>query len=61
MNAFQNLVPFAPWTFIFQICNLLVLLLILLAFITGIWYYLLRPMQEISARRREQPCKEETE
>ncbi len=47
MNIFQDLVTFAPWTFIFQICNLLILT-------AGVKHFLFKPVQEILARRKEQ-------
>lgn len=47
MNIFQDLVTFAPWTFIFQICNLLILT-------AGVKHFLFKPVQEILAKRKEQ-------
>lgn len=47
MKIFQDLVTFAPWTFIFQICNLLILT-------AGIKHFLFKPVQEILAKRKEQ-------
>jgi F-type H+-transporting ATPase subunit b len=47
MKVFQDLVTFAPWTFIFQICNLLILT-------AGVKHFLFKPVQEILAKRREQ-------
>ncbi len=47
MKQFQDLVTFAPWTFIFQICNLLILTLV-------IKHFLFKPVQQIFAKRREQ-------
>ncbi len=47
MKVFQDLVTFAPWTFIFQICNLLILT-------AGIKHFLFKPVQEILAKRKEQ-------
>lgn len=47
MKVFQDLVTFAPWTFIFQICNLLILT-------AGVKHFLFKPVQEILAKRKEQ-------
>ncbi len=47
MKEFQELVTIAPWTFIFQICNLLLLTL-------GIKKLLFKPVQEIMRKRKEQ-------
>ena len=47
MKQFQDLVTFAPWTFIFTIANLLLLT-------TVIKHFLFKPVQEIFAKRKEQ-------
>lgn len=47
MKQFQDLVTFAPWTFIFQICNLLILTL-------GVKHFLFKPVQKILKQRSEQ-------
>ncbi len=47
MKQFQDLVTFAPWTFVFQICNLLILTL-------GVKHFLFKPVQKILAQRTEQ-------
>ncbi len=47
MKQFQDLVTFAPWTFVFQICNLLILTL-------GVKHFLFKPVQKILAQRAEQ-------
>lgn len=47
MKQFQDLVTFAPWTFIFQICNLLILTL-------GVKHFLFKPVQNILKQRSEQ-------
>ncbi|MEG0769439.1 MAG: F0F1 ATP synthase subunit B [Ruthenibacterium sp.] len=45
MEQFQSLVALMPWTFIFTICNLLVLTL-------GVKHFLFRPVQNILAKRQ---------
>ena len=47
MKQFQDLVTFAPWTFLFQICNLLILTL-------GVKHFLFKPVQNILKQRTEQ-------
>ncbi len=47
MKQFQDLVTIAPWTFIFQICNLLILTL-------GVKKLLFKPVQEIMNKRKDQ-------
>lgn len=47
MKEFQDLVTIAPWTFIFSICNLLILTL-------GVKKLLFKPVQEIMRKRKEQ-------
>lgn len=47
MKQFQDLVTFVPWTFVFQICNL-----ILLA--AGVKHFLFKPVQAILEKRREE-------
>ena len=45
MKQFQDLVTLAPWTFIFQICNLLILT-------AGVKHFLFKPVQQILAKRK---------
>lgn len=47
MKEFQELVTIAPWTLIFQLCNLLILTLVIKKF-------LFKPVQEIMNKRKEQ-------
>lgn len=47
MKEFQDLVTLAPWTFIFQICNLLILT-------AGVKHFLFKPVQKVLAKRKEQ-------
>ncbi len=47
MKEFQDLVTLAPWTFIFQICNLLILT-------AGVKHFLFKPVQDVLAKRKEQ-------
>lgn len=47
MKEFQDLVTLAPWTFIFQICNLLILT-------AGVKHFLFKPVQDILKKRKEQ-------
>ena len=47
MKEFQDLVTLAPWTFIFQICNLLI-------FTAGVKHFLFEPVQKVLAKRKEQ-------
>ena len=47
MKQFQDLVTLAPWTFIFQICNLLILT-------AGVKHFLFKPVQQILAKRKEE-------
>ena len=47
MKEFQALVTLAPWTFIFQICNLLILM-------TGVKHFLFKPVQEVLAKRAKE-------
>ena len=47
MKEFQDLVTLAPWTFIFQICNLLILT-------AGVKHFLFEPVQKVLAKRKEQ-------
>ena len=47
MKEFQALVTLAPWTFIFTICNLLILM-------TGIKHFLFKPVQEVHAKRAKE-------
>lgn len=47
MKQFQDLVTIAPWTFIFQICNLLILTL-------GVKLLLFKPVQEVMKKRKDQ-------
>ena len=47
MKEFQELVTVAPWTLIFQICNLLILTF-------GVKKLLFQPVRKIMAQRREQ-------
>jgi len=47
MKQFQDLVTLAPWTFIFSICNLLILTF-------GIKKLLFKPVQKIMAQRKDQ-------
>ena len=47
MKEFQDLVTLAPWTFIFQICNLLILT-------AGVKHFLFVPVQKVLAKRKEQ-------
>lgn len=47
MKEFQDLVTLAPWTFIFQICNLLILT-------AGVKHFLFKPVQDMLAKRKEQ-------
>ncbi len=47
MKEFQDLVTVAPWTLIFQLCNLLILTL-------GVKKLLFKPVQKILRQRREQ-------
>ena len=47
MKEFQELVAVAPWTLIFQICNLLILTF-------GVKKLLFQPVRKIMAQRREQ-------
>ena len=44
---FQELVGLAPWTAIFQICNLLLLA-------AGVKHFLFKPVQNVLAQRKEQ-------
>ena len=47
MKQFQDLVTLAPWTFIFQICNLLILT-------AGVKHFLFKPVQQILVKRKEE-------
>lgn len=47
MKEFQALVTLAPWTFLFTICNLLILM-------TGIKHFLFKPVQEVLAKRAQE-------
>lgn len=47
MKEFQDLVTLAPWTFIFQICNLLILT-------AGVKHFLFKPVQNVLQKRKEQ-------
>lgn len=47
MKEFQDLVTLAPWTFIFQICNLLILT-------AGVKHFLFEPVQKVLQKRKEQ-------
>lgn len=47
MKEFQDLVTLAPWTFIFQICNLLILT-------AAVKHFLFKPVQNILQKRKEQ-------
>ena len=47
MKEFQDLVTLAPWTFIFQICNLLILM-------AGVKHFLFKPVQDILAKRAKE-------
>lgn len=47
MEQFQDLVTLAPWTFIFQICNLLILA-------AAVKHFLFKPVQQILAKRKEE-------
>ena len=47
MNEFQDLVTLAPWTFIFTICNLLILT-------AAIKHFLFKPVQNILEQRKNQ-------
>lgn len=47
MKEFQDLVTLAPWTFIFQICNLLILT-------AGVKHFLFKPVQNVLRQRKEQ-------
>ena len=47
MKQFQELIALAPWTFIFQICNLLILT-------AGVKHFLFKPVQQILAKRKEE-------
>ena len=47
MKEFQDLVTLAPWTFIFQICNLLILT-------AAIKHFLFKPVQNVLEQRRTQ-------
>lgn len=47
MKEFQDLVTLAPWTFIFQICNLLILT-------AAIKHFLFKPVQNVLAKRKAQ-------
>ena len=47
MKQFQDLVTLAPWTFIFQICNLLILT-------ACVKNFLFKPVQQILAKRKEE-------
>lgn len=47
MKEFQDLVTLAPWTFIFQICNLLILT-------AAVKHFLFKPVQEVLSKRKAQ-------
>ena len=47
MKEFQDLVTLAPWTFLFQICNLLLLT-------AGVKHFLFKPVQNVLQKRKEQ-------
>lgn len=47
MKEFQALVTLAPWTFIFTICNLLILM-------AGIKHFLFKPVQEVLTKRAKE-------
>ena len=47
MKEFQDLVTLAPWTFIFQICNLLILT-------AAVKHFLFKPVQNVLAKRKAQ-------
>ncbi len=47
MKEFQDLVTLAPWTFIFEICNLLILT-------AAIKHFLFKPVQNVLEQRRTQ-------
>lgn len=47
MKEFQDLVTLAPWTFIFQICNLLILT-------AAVKHFLFKPVQNVLQKRKEQ-------
>lgn len=47
MKEFQDLVTLAPWTFIFQICNLLLLT-------AAVKHFLFKPVQNVLQKRKEQ-------
>ena len=47
MKEFQDLVTLAPWTFIFQICNLLILT-------AAIKHFLFKPVQDVLQKRKDQ-------
>lgn len=47
MKQFQDLVTLAPWTFIFQICNLLILT-------AAVKHFLFKPVQDVMAKRKAQ-------
>lgn len=47
MNEFQDLVTLAPWTFIFTICNLLILT-------AGVKHFLFKPVQNVLEKRAKE-------
>lgn len=47
MNEFQGLVALAPWSFIFTICNLLILM-------AGVKHFLFKPVQDVLAKRAKE-------
>lgn len=47
MNEFQDLVTLAPWTFIFTICNLLILM-------AGVKHFLFKPVQNVLEKRAKE-------
>ena len=47
MNEFQGLVALAPWSFIFTICNLLILM-------AGVKHFLFKPVQEVLKKRAQE-------
>ena len=47
MEQFQSLIALMPWTFIAQICNLLILA-------AGVKHFLFKPVQAVLAKRQEE-------
>lgn len=47
MEQFQGLVALAPWSFIFTICNLLILM-------AGVKHFLFKPVQEVLEKRAKE-------